>query len=214
MSWGFYAWQPYFLELLGRDAVWVAGFAASALAGAMIVGNAVVDWLSRFCGRRSTLLLWAGGAYTAAAVGVGLTGSFWVALVLMVVLAGAMGVAGPVRQAYLHQITPSGQRATVVSLDSMIGNGGGVAGQAGLGWLSRAQSIEHGYVTGGLATVLAIPLYWALRRAGDPADRIIGEKAGIAAACAGQGIPEVAGVDARAHGHAGRQAPEAAGLTS
>src|SRR5919106_7013998 len=57
LAWGFYAWQPYFLQLLGRDATWVAGAAASAIAGSMIVGNALVDWLSRFCRRRTTLLI-------------------------------------------------------------------------------------------------------------------------------------------------------------
>ena len=29
LAWGFYAWQPYFLELLGSDAVWVAGVVSS-----------------------------------------------------------------------------------------------------------------------------------------------------------------------------------------
>ena len=110
MSWGFYAWQPYFLELLGRDAVWVAGAAASAIAGAMILGNAIVDRPSRFCGRRTTLLLWAAGAQSAAAVAVGFTDDFWTALAAMVVLATAIGVTGPVKQAYLHASVPSAQR--------------------------------------------------------------------------------------------------------
>ncbi len=197
MSWGFYAWQPYFLELLGRDAVWVAGAAASAIAGAMILGNAIVDRLSRFCGRRTTLLLWAAGAQSAAAVAVGFTDDFWTALAAMVVLATAIGVTGPVKQAYLHASVPSAQRATVISFDSMLGNGGGVAGQTGLGWLSRAQSIEQGYVVGGVATVLAVPLYWGVRAAGAAADVIVGDRAGVAAPCAAQGIPEIAGVDAR-----------------
>jgi hypothetical protein len=60
MSWAFHAWQPDFLELLCRDAVSAAGAAASAFAGAMIAGNAVVDHLTRYCGRRTTLLLSAG----------------------------------------------------------------------------------------------------------------------------------------------------------
>ena len=30
-SWGWYAWQPYFLELLGRDAVWVAGVVSALI---------------------------------------------------------------------------------------------------------------------------------------------------------------------------------------
>jgi len=198
MSWAFYAWQPYFLDLLGRDAVWVAGAAASAIAGAMIVGNAIVAWLARFCGRRTTLLLWAALAQAAAAVLVGSTGNFWIALVGMVLVGAATGVTGPVKQAYLHASVPSAQRATIVSFDSMFGNGGGIAGQAGLGWLSRARSIEQAYVVGGLVSLLALPLLWAVRTRGPAADAMVGERAGAPAPCAAQGIPEVAGVDARA----------------
>jgi MFS family permease len=196
MSWAFYAWQPYFLELLGRDAIWVAGAAASLIAGAMILGNGIVEWLSRFCGRRSTLLLWAAGVQTAAAVGIGITDSFAVALILFVFFAGAMGVSGPVKQALLHASIPSSERASVVSFDSMFGNGGGVGFQSGLGWLSRAQSIEMGYVIGGAVTVVALPLLAVLRRAAGAADLIVGRRAGIEAACAAQGLPHVSGVDA------------------
>ena len=32
----FYAWQPYFLELLNRDAVWVAGVVSALMSVAMI----------------------------------------------------------------------------------------------------------------------------------------------------------------------------------
>lgn len=198
MSWGFYAWQPYFLRLLGRDAVWVSGAAASAIALSMIMGNAVVEWLSRFCGQRTTLLLWAAGFEAVAAVGVGLTHDFWLALISMVLLAAAIGVTGPVKQAYLHASIPTAQRASVISFDSMFGNGGGVVGQAGLGWLSRTRSIEQGYVTGGAALLLALPLYAAVRRIAGPADRIVGVRAGAESPCAAQGIPEVAGVDAKA----------------
>jgi MFS family permease len=196
ISWAFYAWQPYFLELLGRDAIWVAGAAASLIAGSMIVGNAIVEWLSRFCGRRSTLLLWAAGVQSAAAVGIGLTDSFAIALGLFVCFGAAMGVGGPVKQALLHASIPSDERASVVSFDSMFGNGGGIGFQAGLGWLARAQSIELGYVVGGAVTVVSLPLLAALRRAGGAADRIVGRTAGIESACAAQGLPHVSGVDA------------------
>jgi hypothetical protein len=133
----------------------------------------------------------------AAAAGIGLTDDFWVAVAFMVLLAAGIGVAGPVKQAYLHARIPTTQRASIVSFDSMFGNGGGIAGQTGLGWLSCARSIEDGYVTGGAALFLAIPLLAALRRVGGSADRIIGT-AGVEGPCAAQGIPEVAGVDARA----------------
>ena len=134
MSWGFYAWQPYFLELLGRDAVWVAGVVAALVSASMIVGNALTNWLTKFCGKRSTLMLWAAGAQTVAAVGVGLAGSFWVAVAFLLVVTGALGVAGPVKQAYMHEIVPSEHRASVISFNSLVGNAGGGrrAGRIGL----------------------------------------------------------------------------------
>ena len=173
LSWGFYAWQPYFLELLGRDAVWVAGVVAALVSGSMIVGNALTDWLTRFCGRRSTLMLWAAGVQTVAAVGVGLAGSFWVAVTMLLVVTGAVGVAGPVKQAYMHQMVPSEHRASVISFNSLVGNAGGVGAQGGLGYLARARSIGEGYVVGGLATVLALPLLFLLRGLREDADEIV-----------------------------------------
>ena len=196
LSWAWYAWQPYFLELLGRDAVWVAGAVAALLALAMIAGNALTDWFSRYCGKRTTLLLWAAAAMTAASVGVGLAGSFWPALMFFLIVAVAMGTTGPVKQAYLHNSIPSEQRASVTSFDSMFANGGGVLSQAGLGYLSRTRSIGEAYVLGGLATILAVPVLLLLRRLARPADIIVGQKASIKAACAGQGVPEVALIDA------------------
>jgi len=198
MTWGFYAWQPYFLELLGRDAIWVAGVAASVIAGAMMVGNAIVDRASRLCGRRTTLLLWSAGAQCAGAIAIGLAPSFWVALAAMAVLAAAIGVTGPVKQAFLHASVASDQRATVISFDSMLGNGGGVVGQTGLGWIARGQSIAAGYVVGGALTAAAVPLILGVRRSGSAADAIVGARAGVGAACAAQGMPNVAGVDATA----------------
>src|SRR5262245_21321172 len=43
MAWGFYAWQPYFLELLGQDLIWVAGVVAALIALATMVGNSLVE---------------------------------------------------------------------------------------------------------------------------------------------------------------------------
>ncbi len=196
LAWGFYAWQPYLLELLGRDAVWVAGVVAALIAASMIVGNALTGWLTQFCGHRSTLLLWAAGVQTMAAVGVGLVGSFWAALAFLLVVTGAMGVAGPVKQAFLHQVVPSEHRASVLSFDSLFANAGGVGAQGSLGYLSRARSIGDAYVVGGLFTLVAIPMLVGLRVRREEADRIVGERAGLRAACAGQGLPEVGQVDA------------------
>jgi MFS family permease len=194
LSWGFYAWQPYFLELLGNQAVWVAGVYAALISLATMGGNALVDYFTRFCGKRTTLLLWAAGISALGTIGVGLAGSFWLAGCLFLVTMFTLGILTPVKQAYLHQVIPSEQRAAIVSLDSMAGGAGGVLAQTGLGYLSQVSSIASGYVVGGLVQLAMIPLLVWLRGLGEPADLIIG-KAGVENACAAQGIPAISGLD-------------------
>jgi len=197
LTWGFYAWQPYLLGLLAKEAVWISGIFAALISLSMIAGNALVDWFSRWCGRRTTLLLWAAGIQTAAAVGVGVAGSFWLAAGLFLVVAGTMGVGGPVKQAYIHQVTPSEHRASVISFDSMLGSAGSTLGQSGLGYLSRTRSIADAYMLGGLVTFAALPVLVLLRRLNDRADIIVGRKGGLRSDCAAQGIPQISQVDAR-----------------
>lgn len=141
-GWAWYAWQPYFLELLESDAVWIAGVVAALLALSMIVGNAIVQFVTRWCGRRSTVFIWTGAIFTLAVIGVGAADSFWLALTMLLAAGVTMGVQGPVRQSFVHEVVPSEQRATVVSFDSMLSGGGGVIGQSSLGVLSDLSLIH------------------------------------------------------------------------
>jgi len=194
MAWGFYAWQPYFLDLLGqKEATWIAGIIAALISLSTIVGNSIVELFTRYCGRRTTLMLWAGGISAVASVGVGIVSSFWLAVPLYLLVMVSMGVMMPVKQAYMHQVIPSDQRATVISFDSLIGSGGSAGGQTGLGYLSQVHSISQGYIVGGLVTLLVLPVQIGLRRLNSPADLIVGT-AGRKGGCA-QGIPEVASLD-------------------
>ena len=195
MMWGFYAWQPYFLELLGHDAVWVAGVVSALIALATIAGNAIVEFFARFCSNRTTLLFASTVALAVGAIGVGVADSFWASVALLLLAIAAMGVAAPVQQAYVHQVVPSTERATVVSFISMVGSVGGVGGPLGLGYLSRVQSVATGYVAGGFTTLLALPPILLLRRLHESADVITGGRAGKRGPCAGQGLPEVAAID-------------------
>ncbi|HJS48725.1 MAG TPA: MFS transporter [Gaiellaceae bacterium] len=198
LMWAFYASQPYLLELLESDAVWIAGLVTAAVAMSTIAGNQVVDFASRYCGRRTTLLLAAAAVESTAAVVLGLTATFWVALVALLLVAASVGVTSPVRSAYLHQIVPTEQRATVVSFDSMVSNAGGVGGQIGLGAIGEARSVGAAFVAGGVVTAAALPLLARLRGLGGPADTIIGERAGAKCACAACGIPAVSAVETAA----------------
>lgn len=198
-TWAFYAAQPYMLDLLESDAVWVAGLVTAAIALSTIAGNQLVEVLSRRCGRRTTLLLGAAAVETGAAVALGLVSSAWAALPALLLVTAASGVTSPVRQAYIHQVVPTRQRATVVSFDSMISNTGGVGGQLGLGALGEARSIGAAFVVGGIVTGLALPLLARVRAVGGAADRIAGKAAGVEGACAGAGLPDVVAVETDAY---------------
>jgi MFS family permease len=196
--WAWYAWQPYFLELLDQDAVWVAGVVAALLALAMTLGNGLVGFFTRYCGRRTTILLWAAVAYSAAAIGVGLAGTFALALGALLAMAVAMGVTMPVRQAFIHGMVASGQRATVVSFDSMISGVGSVGGQAGLGVYSERAGYSAAYVIGGAIAAVAVPVEWLARRLRAPADPFVGAHSVEPEGCTPTGVPAIAQVEARA----------------
>jgi MFS family permease len=171
-SWAWYAWQPYFLELWGDNAIWLSGLIASLFALAGIAGNALVGRLVIPGRRRTTILLGAAAASSALMVATGAIRTFWVTVPLFLLAGVAGGVLQPVRRTYLHQSIPSSERATLVSFDSLLGSLGSVGGQTGLGYLSQERSVPAGFVVGGLVTILSIPIFFRLRKLDEPADHI------------------------------------------
>jgi MFS family permease len=174
-SWAWYAWQPYFLELYGEDAIWLSGVIAALFALAGIAGNALVGRLAKPGRRRTTILISGAAITTATMVATGAIRSFWVTVPIFLLGALAGGVLEPVRQTYLHRSIPTSERATLVSFDSLLGSLGSVGGQTGLGYLSQERSVPVGFVVGGLATILTLPILVRLRALNEPADRITAE---------------------------------------
>lgn len=171
-AWAWYAWPPYFLELYGRNAVWLAGVIAALFSLAGVAGNVLAERLAKPGLRRTTLLLVASFVLTASMVGTGVIRTFWITVPIFLLGAIAFGMLEPVRQAYLHRSIPSSERATLVSMDELMGNLGSVGGQAGLGYLSQVRSVPFGFIVGGLTTLLALPLFGRLRMMKEPADEI------------------------------------------
>jgi MFS family permease len=174
-SWAWYAWQPYFLDLYGRDAIWLSGLIAALFALAGIAGNVLVGRLAIPGRRRTTILLAAAALSTTTMVLTGAVRYFWITVPVFLLGAMINGVAQPVRQTYLHNSIPTSERATLVSFDSLVGSLGSVGGQTGLGYLSQERSIPVGFVVGGLATILALPIFGRLRALNEPADYITAE---------------------------------------
>ncbi|HJQ65136.1 MAG TPA: MFS transporter [Gemmatimonadales bacterium] len=178
MIFGFYSWQRYFLDLLGHDLVWVSGLIAALLSLSMILGNALVKPLSRVLKTRTGLL--AGSACVQSvtvvlcgALGLGAEGGtephglpirFFVVVALYLVYGVALGAMGPVKQGYLNAHIPSEQRATIISLDALFADAGGVAGQSGWGYLAKVRSIGEAWMASGVSLILAVPLYLIARK--------------------------------------------------
>ncbi len=164
MIFGFYSWQRYFLDLLGRNLVWVDGVISALVGLSLIVGNALVAPLSRVVRTRTGLLMVSVAVQAVLAVACGLLTNFFVVVALYLLYGVAIGLAMPVKQAYLNAHIPSAQRATIISLDSMFASSGGVLGQTGWGWVARTRSIGTAWAWSGLTLLLGIPLYWLARR--------------------------------------------------
>jgi sugar phosphate permease len=105
-----------------------------------------------------------------ALVVIGTTGSFWVAVVFIVVWGFVAAAAGPVRQTYLNGLIPSTQRATILSFDSLSGSLGGVVFQPALGRAADLYGYGVSLVIGGAIQLLSIPFLLASRHRNDPAD--------------------------------------------
>jgi len=172
--------ERYFLDLLGRDLIWVAGVIAALVGLTQILGNALVGPITRRVPDRGVILMAVFGLTTVAVIGAALSGSFWIAVPLYLLATTAFGVYMPVKQGWINARIPSEQRATIISLDALFNDGGNTLGQLGFGYASRAVSIPFAWVFAGASQALAVPLVAAARRA----ERTEGD-AGIAAPAAG-----------------------------
>ncbi|HEY3318336.1 MAG TPA: MFS transporter [Coriobacteriia bacterium] len=196
LMFGFYSWQPYFLGVLGTDAIWLTGVVAALFALAGITGNALVGVATRKGTAPAAPLL--ARLALGQAVIVALIGIFGVLLprsdrgfapfailvVLYVAYGVLFGIFRPVRMAFINPHLMPEQRATALSLDTLFADAGGTAGQPGLGYLSQVTSIPLAWLLSGAVMAIAYPLYRRAARA----DAAEGPPTAVAR---GDGVPSV-----------------------
>lgn len=162
---GFYAAQPYLLELFGdQRAIGVAGIAAAGIGATQVAGGFAVPFIRRRFGRRTHVLLASAALTTASLVLMGLIQVFAVVVALLVLWAVAFAATTPVRQAYINEQIPSRERATVLSFDSMVSSTGGVAFQPLLGHVADTRGYALSYIVSGAIAVLSLPFLVLARR--------------------------------------------------
>jgi MFS family permease len=170
----FYAMQPFLLELYGNPhAYTVAGLAAAIVAGSQIVGGYAAPRIRRLFRKRTSALILGTLASALILALLGLTGSFALALVLLVAWGLIFAAEMPIRQAYLNDMIPSQQRATVLSFDSLMGSSGGVVIQPALGKAADVYSYGTSFLFASVVQLAAVPFIVLSRRERNPADTAV-----------------------------------------
>ena len=167
----FYALQPFLLELYGDPKAYsIAGLAAAIVAGSQIAGGFAAPRVRGLFRRRTSAVILGTVATTVLLALLGLVDSFWLALGLMALSGLLFAAITPIRSAYLNDMIPSQQRATVLSFDSLMGSSGGVVIQPVLGRAADVWSYGTSFVVASAIQALAIPFLLLSRREHSPAD--------------------------------------------
>jgi MFS family permease len=168
---GFYALQPYLLELYGDpEAYQIAGLVAAIVAGAQILGGIAAPRIRRLFHRRTSALIAAATLSSLALLLIGLIEEFWVVIGMIVVWGLLFAATVPIRQAYMNGLIPSQQRATILSFDSLVASSGGVWVQPALGRAADVWGYAPSYLLGAGISALAVPCLGLSRRRHAPAD--------------------------------------------
>jgi MFS family permease len=170
---GFYALQPYLLELYGDpEAYQIAGLVAAVVAGAQILGGMAAPRIRRLFKRRTSALLVTATLSAASLAVMGAIESFAVVIAAVVVWGLLFAATMPIRQTYLNGLIPSRQRATILSFDSMMTSTGGVWTQPALGRAADAWGYAPSYLVAAGISTLALPFIALSRRQNAPADTV------------------------------------------
>src|SRR3954467_10058675 len=147
---GFYALQPYLLELYGDPGAYqIAGLSAAIVAGAQILGGIAAPRIRGLFRRRTSALIVMAAASVGALALIGSVQSFWPVIGLTTVWGLLFAATMPIRQTYINGMIPSQQRATILSFDSMMSSTGGVWTQPVLGKAADVYGYPTSYVISG-----------------------------------------------------------------
>jgi MFS family permease len=168
---GFYAMQPYLLELWGNERAYaIAGLSAAIVAGAQIAGGLLVRHLGRVFSRRTIVLLCGTIVNVAMLAIIGLAPRFWVVIALLSLWGLMFAALTPVRQSYLNALIESKQRATVLSFDSLLGSSGAAVIQPVLGNTADVWGYPASYLASAAIQAFALPFCWLAMRERTTAD--------------------------------------------
>lgn len=173
----FYALQPFLLQLYGNSKAYtIAGLIAAISALAQISGGVLAPRLKSIFKKRTTALFFGTLVAGIILIAISKTGSFFVALVLIFLWGLIFAALSPIRLAFINGIISSGQRATVLSFDSMMGSIGGIFVQPVLGKTADLLGYSSSYFIASLFQFTALPFILLARKEKASSDRISSDK--------------------------------------
>jgi MFS family permease len=144
-------WQPFFSRFLRHKSD--LGFVYAGISIALIIGSRLAPpFLKRIGSERMAL------AVTQAAIGFGICvtifcGNLFAGLAVFWAHEVARGMFVPVEDAYLNDNIPSGERATLISFESISHHVGGMAGLLVSGFIAQYCSMTAAWVLSGTVLV-------------------------------------------------------------
>jgi MFS family permease len=166
-------WQPRLKEILGGDSeAWIFGAIAAGYFLANSVGNLVsIPLCARFKEGRSKALaairLVMGGALVLLAVQGGVWGFAAVYLLFFLMV----GVEGSPFAALFNSNVPSEKRSTLLSLQSLVLQVGGLIGTLVMGYVAQTYSFGTAWTLAGLVLMLSALTFWAIPAAPESLDK-------------------------------------------
>ncbi|HEV7701995.1 MAG TPA: MFS transporter [Candidatus Paceibacterota bacterium] len=167
----FYALQPFLLKLYGNEKAYgIAGLVAAIMAGAQIAGGLGAPYFRKLFIRRTTAMIFGILGAGLILILVSLTGNFYAVIVLIFSWGLVSAAIMPIRQTYLNELIPSGQRATVLSFDSFMGSAGGIIVQPVLGKAADVWNYGTSYMIAAFFQLAALPFIYLARQEKSPSD--------------------------------------------
>jgi MFS family permease len=170
---GFYAAQPFLLQLYGDPhAFGISGVSAAVIAASQIAAGIVAPYLRRSFARRTHVLIASAVLVVLWLYAMSRVSTFAGALVVLIGWSFSMWVTMPLRQMYLNGLIPSAQRATVLSFDNLMTSAGAALAQPVLGRVADARGYPFAYLVSAFIQLTALPFLLLARRANAASDPI------------------------------------------
>jgi MFS family permease len=163
--------QPFLLPMIGdRPIELVFGaLAVAAALGSIIVTGLVGRRLDTTRPRHAGRILAVVDALTAAGmIGFGLSGRWWLAVPLYLLVRLLRDTAGPITNVWLVSATTADSRATVFSIQAQADALGQIAGGPPVGVVAQRRSLGAGLSMAGLFLVPAVALFTLAARRSEP----------------------------------------------